>query len=99
MSQSGIRAPRVPAPGAGGVEAKGGAAPGPRTWETADEAEATLFQRVASEAEAGKTTGPTPFGTPEGEGGLRPAYREGREKQMSEGDTKTPLNRRDGVKA
>ena len=32
----------------------GGAAPGPRTRETADEAEATLSQRVAAEAEAGE---------------------------------------------
>ena len=68
----------------------GGAAPGPRTRETADEAEATLSRKVAAEAEAGKTTGPTPSCgvLPGGEGGLRPAYREGREKQMSEGDTK-----------
>ena len=73
VSRTEVRTPRAPAPGAGGVEVKGGAAPGPRTRETADEAEATLFQRVASEAEAGKTTGPTPFGIPEGEGGLCPA--------------------------
>jgi hypothetical protein len=32
----------------------GGAAPGPRTRETADEAEATLKPRVAAEAEAGE---------------------------------------------
>jgi hypothetical protein len=64
----------------------------PRGRGTAVEAEATLSRKVAAEAEAGKTTGPTPFGTPEGEGGLRPAYREGRERQMSEGDTKTPLS-------
>jgi hypothetical protein len=32
----------------------GGAAPGPRTRETADEAEATLKTRVAAEAEAGE---------------------------------------------
>jgi hypothetical protein len=72
------RTPRVPAPGAGGVEVKGGGAPAPwTTRETAIEAEATQA-RVAAEAEAGKTTGPTPFGIPEGEGGLCPAYREGR---------------------
>jgi hypothetical protein len=33
----------------------GGAAPGPRTRETADEAEVTLRERVAVEAEAGET--------------------------------------------
>jgi hypothetical protein len=33
----------------------GGAAPGPRTRETADEAEVTLRERVAAEAEAGET--------------------------------------------
>jgi hypothetical protein len=32
----------------------GGAAPGPRTRETADEAEVTLRERVAAEAEAGE---------------------------------------------
>jgi hypothetical protein len=49
------RTPRVPAPGAGGVEVKGGGAPAPwTTRETADEAEATLRERVAAEAEAGE---------------------------------------------
>jgi hypothetical protein len=32
----------------------GGAAPGPRTRETADEAEVTFRERVAAEAEAGE---------------------------------------------
>jgi len=46
VSQSGIRTPRVSAPGAGGVKVKGGAAPAPwTTRETADE---------AAEAEAGE---------------------------------------------
>jgi hypothetical protein len=47
---------------------KGGGAPAPRHRETTS----------AFEAEAGKTTGPTPFGIPEGEGGLCPACLEGK---------------------
>jgi hypothetical protein len=73
------RTPRVPAPGAGGGIVEGGAAPGPKYREPADEAEATLKTRVAAEAEAGKTTGPTPSCgvLPGGEEGLCPTCREG----------------------
>jgi hypothetical protein len=44
----------------------------PRRRETVGEAEVTLQTRVAAEAEAGKTTGPTPSCgvLPGGEGGL-----------------------------
>jgi hypothetical protein len=68
MPRTRVRTPRVPAPGAGGVEVKGGVAPDPRRRETTS----------TCAAEAGKTTGPTPFGIPEGEGGLCPACLEGK---------------------
>jgi hypothetical protein len=50
----------VPAPGSRGGKTSGVAAPGPRTRETAAEAEAALQTGVAVEAEAGEARSPTP---------------------------------------
>jgi hypothetical protein len=74
------RTPRVPAPGAGGGIVEGGAAPGPKYREPADEAEATLKTRVAAEAEAGKTTGPSPpaESSQEGKGAYVPPAERGK---------------------
>jgi hypothetical protein len=56
MPQTQIRTPRAPVPGTPrGDKSYGRGAPAPEYRETADEAEATLRERVAAEAEAGET--------------------------------------------